>query len=129
MNKITVVKEFTFDAAHKLPNYNGPCQRLHGHAFKLQIGITGVPDAITGMVIDFSFLKNLIQKYVIDFLDHFYLNEVQIRNFPYRLPTAENIVNWVKDVILYNIPDVDGVTELTFIRLYETPTSYAEWRK
>ena len=51
--KITVVKEFTFDAAHYLPGYNGKCNRPHGHTYRLQVGIEGEPDHSTGMVIDF----------------------------------------------------------------------------
>ena len=47
-----VLKEFEFDAAHYLPEYNGKCERLHGHTYKLVVKVEGTPDK-EGMVIDF----------------------------------------------------------------------------
>jgi len=120
--KITVVKEFTFDAAHHLPGYDGPCKNTHGHHYILQVGIEGEPDYFTGMVEDFSWLKQIITKNIIDKLDHKYLNELDIPFFPAEIPTAENMVRWIVKV-LYNYWPT-----LSFVRLYETPTSYAEWR-
>ena len=48
-----ITKIFTFEAAHKLPNYPGKCSELHGHAWKLMIGIKGDIDKDNGMIIDF----------------------------------------------------------------------------
>lgn len=39
-----VLKEFEFDAAHYLPEYNGKCERLHGHTYKLVVKVEGTPD-------------------------------------------------------------------------------------
>lgn len=39
-----VLKEFEFDAAHYLPEYNGKCERLHGHTYKLVVKVQGTPD-------------------------------------------------------------------------------------
>lgn len=117
-----VVKEFTFAAAHWLPGYNGPCRNLHGHEWKLQIGYSGQVDKETGMVVDFSEIKSKIIP-IIEQLDHHCLNEVTFRGFPNHLPTAENMLEWFTHVL----PEI-GNTYLSLIRLYETPTSYAEWR-
>ena len=54
-----VLKEFEFDAAHYLPEYNGKCERLHGHTYKLVVKVEGTPDK-EGMVIDFIRLKNIV---------------------------------------------------------------------
>ena len=51
-----VLKEFEFDAAHYLPSYNGKCEHLHGHTYKLVVKVDGRPD-MEGMVLDFSLLK------------------------------------------------------------------------
>jgi 6-pyruvoyltetrahydropterin/6-carboxytetrahydropterin synthase len=122
---ITVVKEFTFDAAHWLPGYNGPCSNLHGHRWTLQVGIQGTVQ--DGMVMDFSKLKGIVKQEIINPLDHHCLNEVPQDGFPTGYPTAENMVIWISRTLFERISLEDHVS-LSFIRLYETPTSYAEWR-
>lgn len=124
--QVTVVKEFTFDAAHYLPGYEGACQNLHGHHYRLQVGFKGEVDKQTGMVLDFSQIKKQIGK-LVDRLDHAYLNKVDLINFPKHMPTAENMVVWLVHRI--KTAPLDFVEQLEFVRLYETPTSYAEWRK
>ena len=124
---IMVVKEFTFDSAHYLPNYDGPCSRLHGHTYRLQIGIKGGTDSKSGMVMDFVELKRIVRDYL-DVLDHHCLNEVTSFDFPYQNPTAERMVTWLSLCLLHHFVDPE-MPNLEFIRLYETPTSYAEWRK
>lgn len=52
-----VLKEFEFDAAHYLPSYNGKCEHLHGHTYRLVVMVDGRPDH-EGMVLDFTLLKN-----------------------------------------------------------------------
>lgn len=118
---IEVVKEFSFDAAHYLPHHQGACRNLHGHHYVLQIGVAGTvgPD---GMVQDFANVKAIVQDLVIEHLDHAYLNEVKDVGFPYT-PTAENMVMWIRDRLVGV-----GRLEISLVRLYETPTSYAEWR-
>ena len=117
---ILVVKEFTFDAAHFLPDYDGPCAALHGHSYRLQIGVIG-PIQRNGMVMDFTQLKQKVQP-LVDMLDHHFLNDVKAKSFPWQMPTAENMVRWIRRQLL------SEEFPISFIRLYETPTSYAEWR-
>lgn len=118
--KVTVVKEFMFEAAHFLLDYDGPCQRQHGHSYRLQIGVKGKIDKETGMVIDFSKLKHIVNTYIIQYLDHFLLNEIVYMNFPSANPTAENMVVWILEQLQYN-----GL-KVKFVRLWETTTSFAE---
>lgn len=115
-----VTKETTFDSAHYLPDYQGDCGHLHGHTYKLQITL-GVDEPSfleydTGMIADFKDLKEIIQTRL-DCLDHNCLNKI-IQN-----PTAENLVLWIRSQIIDDLPD------LYSIRLWETPTSFAEWRR
>ena len=124
--QLTVVKEFTFDAAHYLPEYDGKCANLHGHTYTLQVGFKGDVNGETGMVVDFSQIKRQLGK-LIDRLDHAYLNDVDLIDFPKYMPTAENMVIWLIHRI--QTAPLDFVEQLEFVRLYETPTSYAEWRK
>lgn len=83
-----VLKEFEFDAAHYLPEYNGKCEKLHGHTYKLVVKVEGTPDK-EGMVIDFIRLKNIVKEEVLSQLDHACLNDIL------QQPSAENIAVWV----------------------------------
>ena len=126
MKKITITRHFSFDAAHYLPGHDGKCQNLHGHTYKLEVTV-GRESLIEGgssdgMVMDFGTLKPIINKLIVDPLDHQCLNEL----LPYR-PTAENMVNHFFDVLE---PVLEGFgTQLVRLRLWETPDSYAEVSK
>lgn len=134
---IMVVKEFQFDAAHFLPNHPGKCKGFHGHTYKLQIGVSGEVNSETGMVVDFADLKEMVDESIIEHLDHKLLNSVgsfigdpePLKSFPNRMPTAEMMVSWIATT-LYNLflQIWEGKIQLHLVRLYETPTSYAEWR-
>lgn len=83
-----LTKKFEFEAAHKLLNYKGKCENLHGHSYKLIIRVEGTPDS-NGIVVDFTQLDRIVKENVIYILDHSYLNKI------IRQPTAENIAIWV----------------------------------
>ena len=83
-----VLKEFEFDAAHYLPEYNGKCEKLHGHTYKLVVKVEGTPDK-EGMVIDFIRLKNIVKEEILSKLDHACRNDIL------KQPSAENIAVWV----------------------------------
>ena len=85
-------KDFTFEAAHRLPNVPSghKCARLHGHSFRVRIYVTGPVDEAMGWVVDFADIKTAF-KPLEDELDHHYLNEVEgLAN-----PTSENIAVWI----------------------------------
>lgn len=108
-----VSKEFTFDAAHNLTEYNGQCEALHGHTYRLRVTLHGAvkPD---GMVFDFVELKRIVSDRVVAVLDHSYLNDTM------RQPTAENIALWIWEK-LADLP-------LHEIRVWETATSFVTYR-
>lgn len=87
--KARISKKFKFDAAHKLPNYDGKCKNLHGHSWEFEVVLEGIVNEKTGMIIDFNILKQIVDGNVVQILDHSYLNDI-ISN-----PTAENILYWI----------------------------------
>lgn len=89
-----IFKEFTFEAAHRLPNVpdGHKCGRLHGHSFKVVVYVKGEVTEPTGWIVDFGDLKQAFQPFY-DQLDHYYLNEIDgLEN-----PTSENLAIWIWD--------------------------------
>ena len=125
--RVLVSKEFTFDAAHHLHNYEGKCKNLHGHTYKLIFGISGYVDA-RGLLIDFGDIKEIWKNEIEIYLDHRYLNET----LPPMNTTAENMVVWIyekmEEALKGRSNKYDGA-RVEFVRLFETPTSYAEARR
>ncbi|MBN2652480.1 MAG: 6-carboxytetrahydropterin synthase QueD [Spirochaetales bacterium] len=115
--KIDVTKIFTFDSAHSLVDYDGACQYLHGHTYKLEVTVRGERDS-SGMVIDFTDLKAVVKENVLDLMDHKFLNEVFDFN-----TTCENMIVWIFDILNRKISD--NRLFLQKIVLWETPTCFA----
>ncbi|URA09692.1 6-carboxytetrahydropterin synthase QueD [Thermospira aquatica] len=113
-----LIKEFTFDAAHNLINYNGKCEHLHGHTYKLQVTVEGPKDETTGMVCDFAELKQIVHEYIIQKLDHAYLNDIV------PLSTAENLATWIANTLEF--PLAQKNLRLVRLVLWETPGSAVE---
>lgn len=127
--RVLVSKEFTFDAAHHLHCYEGKCKNLHGHTYKVVFGISGFVEE-TGLMIDFGDIKDIWKEEIEIFLDHKYLNET----LPPMNTTAENLVVWIYEKMATSLLSEDRVKKdqqarVEFVRLYETPTSYAEARR
>ena len=123
--RVLVSKEFTFDAAHHLHAYDGKCKNLHGHTYKVVLGVSGYPDD-RGLVIDFGDFKEIWKEKIEIYLDHRYLNET----LPPMNTTAENMVVWIYEKLAEALQEKGfDDARVEFIRLYETPTSYAEARR
>jgi 6-pyruvoyltetrahydropterin/6-carboxytetrahydropterin synthase len=108
--------EFYFAAAHRLPRYEGPCFRMHGHNYRFFIALEGEVDPATGMITDFGVVKQVVQEQVLARADHRLLNDI-LEN-----PTAENIARWIWEVL---VPHLPGLVE---VRLYEIPDSCVTYR-
>ena len=109
-----IYKEFTFDAAHLLPNVpdGHKCGRLHGHSFRIQVHVGGELHPQLGWVMDFADLKAVVNP-VIARLDHYYLNDIAgLEN-----PTSEVIARWLWQAIRPTLP------QLSKIVVMETCTS------
>lgn len=75
MALIRVTKEFRFEMAHALWNYDGPCRNVHGHSYILYVTLAGEPvndpdHPRNGMVIDFGDLKKIVRENIVDRFDH-----------------------------------------------------------
>jgi 6-pyruvoyltetrahydropterin/6-carboxytetrahydropterin synthase len=145
MKKIRVTKVFTFDMAHALFGYDGPCKNIHGHTYRLSVTLIGEQiqeenNPKEGMVIDFTDFKRIVKENVIDIFDHTLVlkndtphskikglsdNFERIIYSPYQ-PSCENLLLDMLDRMQNHLP---SNVEIKNVRLEETPTSYAEWFK
>ncbi|HUY77895.1 MAG TPA: 6-carboxytetrahydropterin synthase QueD [Ktedonobacterales bacterium] len=117
----TIAKEFTFDAAHSLPNSDGPCRRLHGHTYRVRVVARGPIQPVDGgaeegMVVDFARIKEVFKRRIETRCDHQFLNET----VPVPRTTAELLAVWMLGELRAELPQVIAV------RLSETSTSFAE---
>ncbi|MER5325490.1 6-carboxytetrahydropterin synthase QueD [Streptosporangium roseum] len=113
-----IFREFTFEAAHRLPNVSPghKCARLHGHSYRVEVHVRGEVDPATGWLMDFAELKAAF-KPVLDQLDHYYLNEVPgLEN-----PTSEVLAKWIWNRLIDVLP-------LSGILVRETCTSGCLYR-
>ena len=146
-----VGKEFTFDSAHFLPKYYGKCEKMHGHTYRLQVVVDGKIGE-NGLVIDFTILKKIVKKQIIDKLDHCVINEI------IEVSSCENMIKWIWDELVdlktliqaelddpnlpesitkffkddseegFDASEFSNQVRLHEIILWETPTSYAIYR-
>jgi 6-pyruvoyltetrahydropterin/6-carboxytetrahydropterin synthase len=101
-----IFKEFTFEAAHRLPNVpeGHKCARLHGHSFKVEVHVSGPIGAESGWVIDFAEIKDAFKPLETQ-LDHHYLNEIEgLEN-----PTSEVLAKWIWDRLKVKLPGLSKI--------------------
>lgn len=142
--KIRVTKEFDFEMAHALDGHDGKCHNIHGHTYELAVTFIGDPiNEIglpkDGMVIDFSDLKSVVKKHIVDVFDHAlvlrdnsrFLGKID-HDINQRLilvdyqPTCEKLLEHMVGIIQNQLKDRGDIT-LFSVLLRETKTSYAEW--
>lgn len=141
-----ITTRLEFDAGHRIPSHKSQCRNLHGHRYALEITLSG--DIISqegmsenGMVMDFSDVKAIARKSVVDVWDHAFLvykNDHVILDFLNTLPnhktvvmnsvpTAENLASEAFKILKANYHDTFGNhLKLEHVRLYETPNSWAD---
>jgi 6-pyruvoyltetrahydropterin/6-carboxytetrahydropterin synthase len=116
---VEIFKEFTFEAAHRLPHVpqGHKCGRLHGHSYRVEIHVEGKVDQKVGWVIDFADIKKAF-KPLEDELDHNFLNEIEgLSN-----PTSENLSRWIW------LKLKPGLPSLSQVLVRETCTSGSVYR-
>ena len=114
-----IFKEFSFEAAHRLPNVpeGHKCARLHGHSFHVRVTVAGELHPALGWVMDFGDLKAAFRP-LHDALDHRYLNEIEgLEN-----PTSEVLARWIWDRLHPALPG------LASVEIRETCTSGCVYR-
>ncbi|MBN2728336.1 MAG: 6-carboxytetrahydropterin synthase [Bacteroidales bacterium] len=140
--KIRLSKEFSFEMAHALKDYDGKCRHIHGHSFKLVVTVIGEPindesSPKNGMVIDYGDLKKIVNRLIVDEYDHALVlpeksellkkleGSVETKTIvvPFQ-PTSENMLIYFAEILQKELPKT---LKLHSIRLHETATSYAEW--
>lgn len=150
MNDIKITKEFTWCMAHMLANHEGKCRNIHGHTYKMQVEIARKVGGVLqnpgktdhSMVLEFNDLKEIVNRLIIDRLDHAFLywkdstdpmeHEIadvlkkygrKMVEIDYR-PTAEEMAISFKKEIENEISSL-GVYVSSLI-VWESPTSYAK---
>lgn len=110
-----VSKEFKFEAAHRLPNYRGKCEKLHGHSWKVLLTVEAAVNPADGLAIDFLEIQRVVHQKCIDVLDHSYLNDFMEH------PSAENVARWIWEQVADALP----VKE---IKVWETEDALVTYR-
>ena len=101
-----IFKEFTFEAAHRLPHVppGHKCARLHGHSYQVAVHVEGPLDGRDGWVRDFAELTCAMAP-LLGCLDHYYLNEIEgLDN-----PTSEVLAVWIWDRLRPALPDLSQI--------------------
>ncbi len=140
---VRITKEFKFEMAHALKDYDGLCKNIHGHSYQLLVTVAGTPvtdeqSPKLGMVIDFGDLKKIVRQAIVDQFDHSvvlynkmpasYIEELKKHNdrvivLDYQ-PTSELMILDFAERIKKLLPPH---LTLKYLLLRETVTSYAEW--
>lgn len=141
-----ITRRLEFDAGHRIPDHASQCRHLHGHRYAIEITLAGevinrAGDAANGMVMDFSEVKALAKRHVVDAWDHAFLvfsGDRAVVDFLQSMPGH-------KTVTLDCVPTAENLAQLAFrlldnvyrdtygnhlrlhrVRLYETPNCWAD---
>jgi 6-pyruvoyltetrahydropterin/6-carboxytetrahydropterin synthase len=114
--------EHTFAAAHALRNYRGKCENVHGHNYRVQVGMEAHELDQNGLLFDFSDLKHRLRE-TSAYLDHQFLNE--LKPFDEINPSAENIAKFIFDELEKTLDQ----GSIAYVRVWETDTSCAVYRR
>ena len=125
-------KETSFDASHRLLYYVGKCNQLHGHHWKVEVWVEGEVDEKTQIVVDYNTIKQVIERF-----DHMvilnkkdplvmclekYQSVIQVNGDP----TSEQLADHIKNMLENDSDFKRADARVTKIRVWESPTSYAE---
>jgi 6-pyruvoyltetrahydropterin/6-carboxytetrahydropterin synthase len=131
---VYLTRKVEFSASHHYHNPNlsaaenqrifGKCNNPngHGHNYTLEVTVKGSVDAQTGFVVDLKQLKEIMNREVVDALDHRYLNK-EVPEFAEQIPTTENIAIAVWKRLQGKL----NVAKLHRVRIYETPDLWADF--
>lgn len=115
-----ISKDFTFAAAHRIPDHPGKCRHLHGHNYRVRVELAAAELDELGMVIDFARLKELMKE-VVGHFDHRVLNEQP--PFDRLSPTAENLSEHVFHGVHQRLGD--GRVRVRRVEVWENDSSCA----
>ena len=119
-----VMIERNFSSAHQLRGYQGKCENLHGHNYRIEIFARGRELNNIGLLVDFGELKSAADE-IVQYLDHRNINELP--PFDKELnPSAENLARYILEHVARRVGD-DRV-QVYKVRCFETPTSVATYQ-
>jgi len=123
MYELTIKTEFS--SAHNLRGYDGACERLHGHNWRVVVSIEAQTTGPMGFVMDFKELKSATAS-IVEGLDHRYLNETE----PFKTvnPSAELIAKFIHDELSKILEAREGV-RVREVRVWESDTASAAYRE
>lgn len=138
MKTSRVTKQIVTETSHRLWQHPGACKNIHGHSYMFEVTIEGEIDPDVGMVYDFKTLKVIMEE-IIGGWDHalilhhkdpflYVLQELDTKLCVVDwVPTAENMaIEIAKSMTVYF---ADGGDEVVSVKVRETATSCAEWKK
>ncbi|ORJ63617.1 6-carboxytetrahydropterin synthase QueD [Geothermobacter hydrogeniphilus] len=120
MYRLTIQTQFA--AAHNLVNYQGDCENLHGHNWKVEVRVAARELDKSGLGIDFKVLKRQTNA-VLDGLDHKYLNKLE--PFLDLSPSSENIARYLFEQ-LGEVLNTDNVT-VEQVNVWESDNACASY--
>ncbi len=130
---VFLTRKIEFSAAHRYDNpafspeenrrVFGKCNNAHGHGhnYTLEVTVAGEPNAVTGMVMDLKDLKDLLEREIMQRMDHRNLN-VEVPELAGKIPTCENIALVIWNLLEPKIP----AGRLHRVRLYESDDLFAD---
>ena len=133
---VYITRKVEFSASHLYHNPEfspeenrrifGKCNNPHGHGhnYVLEVTVAGEPDPRTGMVLDLKELKDILQREILDRMDHRFLN-YEVPELAGKIPTTETIAMTIWTLLAPRIND-RGQGRLHRVRLYETPDLYVD---
>ena len=114
--------ESKFSAAHQLRGYQGQCEKLHGHNWRVTAAVTAERLDEQGLAIDFLLLKKALRE-ILDQLEHTFLNDIS--PFTQINPSSENLAKWIYDNMMKKIND-DNI-EVASVTVWESDTASASY--
>jgi 6-pyruvoyltetrahydropterin/6-carboxytetrahydropterin synthase len=130
---VYITRKIEFSASHLYNNPNfsvaenrrifGKCNNPHGHGhnYTLEVTVAGEPDPVTGMVLDLKELKDILEREVMQRMDHRHLN-YEVPELAGQIPTTENIARVIWQLLDSKITQ----GKLHRVRLYESPDLFAD---
>src|SRR5262249_3232340 len=143
---LTITRKLEFDAGHRIPDHKSQCRNVHGHRYSLEITLIGAViedegSSDNGMIMDFSDVKALAKKHLVDVWDHAFIaysKDIALLEFLNSIPDH-------KTVVIDSIPTVENLAQVAFnilkeaywdrygtglhlhkLVLHETPNCWAE---
>lgn len=125
----TIFKDFTFAAAHHIPDHPGKCRFLHGHNYKVRVHLRAEALDKIGMVLDFADLKRLTEE-VVGPWDHQVIND--FKPFDTLPPTAEMLASYIFEEMTKRLATEDQAArrvEVARVEVWESESSCAVYER